>query len=40
MDEQIKYYTWNFGETSETTLESKRIKAHFEKVANMILAEA
>lgn len=40
MDEQIEYYTWNFGETSETTLESKRIKAHFEKVANMILAEA
>ena len=40
MDEQIKDYAWNFGETSETTLESKRIKAHFEKVANMILAEA
>ncbi len=36
MDEQIDYYTWNFGETSEITLESKRIKAHFEKVANMI----
>ncbi|MCM1234189.1 MAG: hypothetical protein NC489_29140 [Ruminococcus flavefaciens] len=40
MNEQIEYYSWNFGETSETTAESKRIQAHFEKVANMILAEA
>jgi len=40
MNEQIEYYSWNFGETSETTMESKRIKAHFEKIANMILAEA
>lgn len=40
MDEKIKYYSWNFGETSETTLESKRIKAHFEKVANMIFSVA
>lgn len=40
MDEQIEYYTRIFGETSETTVESKRIKSHFENVANMILAEA
>lgn len=40
MDDQIKYYSRIYGETSETTLESKRLKAHFEKVANMILAEA
>lgn len=40
MVKQIKYCTWNFGETSETTLKTKRIKAHLEKVSNMILAEA
>ncbi len=38
--EQIKYYTWNYGETCETTLKTKEIKAHYENVASMILAEA